>query len=441
MNNNRDSQSNIARYLLLGSGIIFILSAVLYNEFLLALFDRNPPLEKATVEKLRLTQIYFLLSSVALISLSEGVRRISLLKSFVQKTLVTNMLLATLSVILPLFILEFSLRPFVKINPRAELNTTTIFVKDHELGWRLNPNAEGEWGGVVVKINGKGLRGPELDYTKPSNVERILYLGDSVTFGFKLESYEQAFPYLVEVVLEDRLGYEIETINAGVSGYAPWQEYIYLSKEGIKYEPDLVVVSFVLNDVTEKFGLIQFGGLGEGSQLERTAMTASDEFFSKTGIGYFTRKISARIRFGTDIQPGAQQKEVLDVESLAYYPYRPDVQRAWKITLEELGKIFDLCLERDFSVILVLFPYTFQFDNIDTLSTPQMVVSQYAFDNGIPVIDLLPILSEKVEDQGAKPEDYFLDVDHLSPVGHEIVSEIIADFIQKERLIVQEEER
>ena len=39
-----------------------------------------------------------------------------------------------------------------------------------------------------------------------------------------------------------------------------------------------------------------------------------------------------------------------------------------------------------------------------------------------------------MQEEGAKPEDLFLDVDHLSPVGSEIVAEILADFIQKERL-------
>ena len=62
-------------------------------------------------------------------------------------------------------------------------------------------------------------------------------------------------------------------------------------------------------------------------------------------------------------------------------------------------------------------------------------MSKYASENKVPVIDLLPILSKKMQEEGVKPEDLFLDVDHLSPVGSEIVAEILADFIQKERLI------
>ena len=85
-----------------------------------------------------------------------------------------------------------------------------------------------------------------------------------MTFGYRLKSYKQTFPYLIENLLEDKSVYEVETINSGVGSYSPWQEYTFFSTEGIKYEPDLVVVSFVLNDVTEKLGLKMFGGEGEG---------------------------------------------------------------------------------------------------------------------------------------------------------------------------------
>ena len=427
LTSNNVHPSRVARALLLGSGLIFILLAVLYNEFLLTLLDSNPPLLDVTVKKIRFVQIDFLVIGLVLISLSEFVRRISWLKTLTNKPIITYMLFSFLILFLPLSILELSLKPF--------MISTTIFIKDPELGWRLKPNSKDAWGGVIVKINGKGLRGPELDYAKPPDVIRILYLGDSVTFGYKLENYEQTFPYRIETLLENRLTNKIETINAGVGGYSPWQEYMYLEREGIKYNPDLIVVSFVLNDITEKFGLIKFGGNHKGRQLERSVSSVFDWLFHKSSIAHFTRKIGAWIRFGGDVQQGAQRKEILDVKSLAYHPDRPDVRRAWKVTLENLDKIFAFSKEKDIPIILVIFPYIFQFDDINGLSIPQKIVKQYAFDNAIPVIDLLPILSEKIKVQGVKPEGYFLGELHLAPLGHEIVAEIIANFIQYEGLL------
>lgn len=423
---NQYTRSPIARGLLLVAGLIFIISALLYNEWLFNFLDANPPLLPATVKKIRLVQVCFLVLAFVLIAVSELVRRLSWLSNLMQRTWVTNLLLTALVVIVPLILVELALKPFML--------KTTIFVQDHELGWKLKPNAEDAWFGVMIKINGKGLRGPELDYMKPSEVMRILYLGDSVPFGYRMKSYEQTFPYRAEAFLEDQLGRQIETINAGVGGYSPWQEYIYFVKEGIKYHPDLVVVSFVINDVIEKFKLKKFGGPHEGVQLYRTVSSTYDWLVRTSSIAYYARELGARIRFGRDIHQGAQQQEALQVESLVYHADRPDVQRAWQIVLEDLGKIFAFSKENHLPIILAVFPYRFQFEDIHTLAIPQTVVSQYARNHQVPVLDMLPLLDERAKEQGVKPTDYFLDINHLSPIGHQVAAELLADFIRREGL-------
>lgn len=423
-------KSNAVRDLLLVTGVILMLLAVLYNGFLVAFLDPAPPLRVATVEKIRAVQAYFSLVGLVSISMSELTKRASWLRSIVRRKLVVNMLLSLLGTFLPIFILDLSLRPFVA----SKNQKTTIYMRDSELGWRLRPNSEDLWDGEVVKINGKGLRGPELDYAKPANVVRVLYLGDSVTFGDGLKSYEQTFPYLIEAILERRSTVPIETINAGVSGYSPWQEYIYLSREGIKYSPDLVVVSFVLNDVTEKFGLIRFGGSGEGWQLAHTYSSYLEWLQDNSSILYFAGKIGARIRFGGDVRVGAKNKETLDVKSLIDHPDRQDVMVAWRTTLEEIDRIFDFCRDRGIPSILVIFPFRFQFEDVNARAIPQKIVSQYAINNQVPVLDLLPVLDEEMKEQGMKPEDYFLDSNHFSPLGNRIVSEIIGGFIEEQGL-------
>jgi lysophospholipase L1-like esterase len=433
MNSDKYNQSNILRILLLFSGFALIILALSYNEFLLNFVDSNPPLLRATVKKIRFIQICFLSVGVIFIALSEAIRRIPRIDILTKRPLIIKMFFSFFVIIFPLFVLELSLKPFVI--------STTIYIRDSELGWKLRPNSEDAWGGVTVKINGKGLRGPELEYAKPSDVMRILYLGDSVTFGYKLERYEQTFPYLIEALLENRLTGKIETVNAGVGGYSSWQEYLYLEKEGIKYNPDLIVVSFVLNDITEKFGLIQFGGTHEGAQLARTVSSVSDWLIHKSSIVYFVRKIGTRIRFGSDVAQGAQQKEILDVKALAYHQSREDVQRAWRMALEDLGKIFVFSKEKGIPIILVVYPYAFQFDDLHALSIPQKIVSQYALEHEVPVIDLLPILSAKAREQGVKPVAYFLGELHLSPLGSEVVAEIIAHFIQRQGLIAHAQAR
>jgi len=416
---------NFSRVLLTVFGLAFLLAAVLYNEILLGLLAQEPPLKPRTVAGIRAAQVVFLLTGLSLVLVSEVlIARIALLDTLSRKAWITNTLLAVLPVGSLLLILELSLRPFAPVAERL----TTIYVKDETLGWKLRPNAQGfdVDGGALVKINGKGLRGPELDYVKPPGVIRILYLGDSVTFGYRLADVEQTFPYLCESELERRLGSEIQTINSGVGGYSPWQEYAYLASEGIKYGPDLIVVAFVLNDVTEKFGLVRFGGGGVGWQLQNTVSGPFDRLVKGSSIVFYANQLMAMARFGRNVKEGAAQQETLEVEDLVYDHARPSVQRAWETTLRELDQIYEFGRNNAIPTVLVVFPFAFQFEDPRRLASPQEIVSRHALERSVPVIDLLPLLAERVQG-GISPQELFLDEDHLSDEGSKIVAGILAD--------------
>ena len=90
-----------------------------------------------------------------------------------------------------------------------------------------------------VSTNSRGLRSlREIPYAKPAGRKRLVAIGDSYTFGFDGED-EDIWP----VVLEEALsGWDV--VNLGVFGYGIDQQLIMLQDQGIKYEPDVVVVGF-----------------------------------------------------------------------------------------------------------------------------------------------------------------------------------------------------
>ena len=120
--------------------------------------------------------------------------------------------------------------------------------QDPQLGWHHRPGQEGVFANdkppfrTHVRINGKGLRDDECAYERTPGRSRILVLGDSFAWGFGVEQ-EEAFAEVLERRLPDT-----EVINAGVSGYSTDQELLWLQKEGVKYRPDLVVLTFCGND-------------------------------------------------------------------------------------------------------------------------------------------------------------------------------------------------
>ncbi len=125
-----------------------------------------------------------------------------------------------------------------------------VVLYDEKLGWRNLPNHIGRTFGNPLRTNAQGLRDRDYPYAKPRGTRRIVVLGDSYTWGFDVGDDE-----IFTEVLERRLvgGPErVDVINTGVSGWGTDQEYLFFMDEGLRYNPDLVVLAFyVLNDFNE----------------------------------------------------------------------------------------------------------------------------------------------------------------------------------------------
>jgi hypothetical protein len=139
------------------------------------------------------------------------------------------------------------------------------------------------------------------------------------------------------------------------------------------------------------------------------------------------REVKARRRLGEDLRLGAIKQEQLDVATLMRRPEQPNVRTAWDFALADVQRIADWCGARDIPVLLVVFPFTVQLDDPAGLSAPQKVIVSYANARGIPTIDLLPLLVDRVRSAGALPSDLFIDHDHLSLEGHRVVAGLLRE--------------
>ena len=417
----------VAGMLCLSAGLACLFSCLVYNQWVLGLLDPSPPLAPGTLSAIHVSQIVMALLAGLLLAVARVLRRArqqSWGARFFSSRLRVRLLLALLFGFLPIALAEIMARPVVPPD-----NLTTIFRPDGELGWRFSPGVKDSWGGVPVTINGKGLRGPEVSYERTPSVPRLLYLGDSVTFGYRLDNYRDSFPYRIEQLLEIRSGGAVETVNAGVGGYSPWQHHQYLVSEGERYKPDLVVVSLVLNDVTEKMSLARFGGDNTGWQLAHSANTFGGWLSRKLAIYRLAGQAYRRIRFGTDPHQGAVAREVQFVRDLVEKPESRRVKEAWEVTLQNLRSLTDHCREKNLPVVLVVFPYTFQFSWQPRPTAPQQILQTFSKDANVPLLDLLPAMEEYCASHQCMPADLFLDANHLSPQGGQAVAEMILGFL------------
>lgn len=116
-------------------------------------------------------------------------------------------------------------------------------VDDEVLDWRYMPNSEYRVGRISYTYNSAGFRDVNHAVNKLRETLRIVVVGDSVTEGYGVQ-----WKAVFSKVIQSELGSGYEVINIGMGGLNTPQEVHLLEQEGLAYEPDLVVLNFVLND-------------------------------------------------------------------------------------------------------------------------------------------------------------------------------------------------
>jgi len=118
----------------------------------------------------------------------------------------------------------------------------------------VNGKFEGDrytWG-HLVKNNKYGFRERNFKNPKPSDVYRVMVIGDSLTWGAGLavaERYTAIVEKFLNKAFNDR---RFEVLNFGVSGGPTTTERDVLRKYVRAVDPDLIVVGFCFNDPQQK---------------------------------------------------------------------------------------------------------------------------------------------------------------------------------------------
>jgi hypothetical protein len=103
--------------------------------------------------------------------------------------------------------------------------------------------------------NNKGMRGPgDYTYDKDPGVFRIAVLGDSFMFGVGVKA-DETFSSVLEKMLNGASdgAEKYQVYNFGVNSFSPLLEYIYIKREVIRYEPDMVILMLDLCDIQDDY--------------------------------------------------------------------------------------------------------------------------------------------------------------------------------------------
>jgi lysophospholipase L1-like esterase len=287
---------------------------------------------------------------------------------------------------------------------------------DPLLFWSLQPNRQHELGGT----NSLGLRGPEVAPAKPPGEFRVLSLGESTTYGWRIP-YTDCYSALLEVELRSRSSRPVRVINAGVPGYSVMQGWLYLQDRGLRLQPDAVLLYFGIND----FLPIAFRERRDGGSGDPVAGLTDRELYLER------RRPSARLLgwilewsnlvrglgalFADDAPPVTAEAAVERVDGAPYRVRVPEADR-WSA----LSAIRNLCADAGIDLVVVI-PWYRDFEGHAAL------LRRFAAGHGLPVVDLPAELAATPRPRSA----YFQDPVHPNREGQQIIAVEILDLVEQ----------
>jgi lysophospholipase L1-like esterase len=334
-----------------------------------------------------------------------------------MKRLLLNILLAITSVTVTIGACEIAAR-VVGYTPEPEA-AAPLIAHSRGRGFWLMP-AGVDWpehySKQPVRVNNYGLRGPHIDRPTPGR-PRVLFVGDSVTFGYGLPE-ELTYVHLLN---GRSIGGSppIEAVNAAIAGWSARQYRTFLDQYTDALQPDVIVIGVVLNDLVELLNGIR-------DTVDHNALTAINV------LTVLSRKL-ASIKVLKDAYvhvADPRGREIRSVRELAEQPDTRAAREAMAAHIEELTLAYEAAARRNIGFGLVLFPFDFQLTRPE-LDAPQRRMRRFADEFGIPVLDLLEPL------RTYPPLDVMLDFDpvHFSAKGNAVIADAIADWLARERLV------
>lgn len=357
-----------------------------------------------------------------------------------------------LSVTAALLLAEVLLRS----HPPDLIAYRNVRVPDPILHHKLNPSSshihrDAEYT-VEVRTNSLGMRDREY-VPSPGPEVRILVLGDSFTEGYGVP-VESCFVKVLERKLNEQgdAPTRVKVFNAGVAGYSPLLEYLYLKRKGLSLLPHLVVLCYDMNDVQED------AIYSENATFDSTGipLTVSPALVPSGRMGFFPSGrvktflnlysyvyITLRTFVGTVVDlPGFDPNNVrgnhfLHTLDSTGHRWDEDFERSERYV--ELA--FNLCRARGIPFLLVVYPRGNQVSplewsegrkhwNLESTQYNSVIfrsLRSFADRKRIPYLDMTGAFR-----RASAGDLYFSLDDHWTVKGHKVAADTLYQFISSQ---------
>lgn len=314
-----------------------------------------------------------------------------------------------------------------------------IHQPDDELFFCLRRNARVVWQGVEIHTNELGLRCQPIE-PKRTDEYRILSLGESTTFGARVEQ-DQSYSAQLEVLLQksDR-SHTYRVINAGVSAYSSFQSLRYFEIRGLKLRPDLVLFYHEANDY------LPSSVREEGRAANELGLSLTDKQLHDSRRYWFYQKLlyhSACCRFLAYRAARTRIREMQHfsgpisdpfAETVGYFrtvttedgtirmrlPSRVSLQER----LDNLRGMLALCREQHIVLVIIHPAYA-------DSRRHECELTEFCRSESVAMFESFPSLKPNPAD----PERFFLDSFHPTAEGHERLASALFEFLRDQQLV------
>ena len=279
--------------------------------------------------------------------------------------------------------------------------------------YEFKPDLEVEFIDAPTTINSAGFRGPLYPQAKPEGTRRIVGVGDSFMFGHGVGDGEVYLRVLEDLLNRFAANARFETINTAVPGYNTVMEVETLKAKGLAYQPDLVLIHFVGNDLE----------LPNFIRVEEPVLALDRSFLVDLVRGAFSSSTvrGTLRRHGLERSPRVEgARRFVDDPDEAPPQYRSMVGwQAWEAAMTELAALGE---EHDFKPVLVTFSATF--------AQRQRRILRFARRQGITTLEVGAIFRRWLDERGIEeyrgsPLALSDENMHPSALGHEIAARVI----------------
>ena len=310
--------------------------------------------------------------------------------------------------------------------------TTTTMFKPHSnplISYTTLPNLKIKAGEIDVNTNSYGLRDYEYPIDKPSDVYRILVLGDSIIFASEVNFEDTTVKILEKMLNDPNSGHpersegshkKYEVINFSVRGYSTVQEVNFFETYVLEFKPDRVIICYCLND-PEPVGTVigkKFSFLRNLKNAIRERMYFIDWMLQR----YYAYKIRKY-----------QKKELI---SKGEYDYLRSLHKenseGWKETVDALKKLVNICENNKIEVLLIIPPsldrgilgkeYPYKSIHLLVLKTCKQI--------GLDAVNISSYFEKyTAQELQSSPNDY-----HFNAKGQKILAEAVFTELKKRNI-------